>query len=158
MLRTLALVAAGLSAGLVAAADDKDKKTGTPADNVSVAAKLEGTYVIVSGEKDGNPIPEADIKGSKVAFTKERIVGTDKDKKDFFAATYTLDTATKPYRIKMKSETAKPDTPKAETEVTGIIELTDTGVRICYHLPGGTEPTEFKTKDKQLCFVLKRAE
>ena len=69
---------------------------------------------------------------------------------------YVLDTATKPYRIKMKSEMVKSDKPKEEMETTGIIELTDVGIRICYHLPGGKEPTEFKTQNNQQCFVLKK--
>ena len=29
-------------------------------------------------------------------------------------------------------------------------------VKICYALPGGETPTEFSTKEKQHCFVLKR--
>jgi uncharacterized protein (TIGR03067 family) len=142
MMRTLSLAAVALAAAAVVADDTK------PTD---VAAKLEGTYTIVSGEKNGMPIPDGEIAGAVVRFSKDRVTGTDKDTKEFFAASYTLDTATKPIRIKMKTET-----PKAGTETTGIIELTDTGLRICYALPDGTEPTEFKTKNKQQMFVLKK--
>lgn len=143
MIRATAVCIAAVFAAVVVADDKKP---------VELATQLEGTYTIVSGEKNGNPIPEGEITGSVVRFSKDRVTGTDKDTKEFFAASYTLDTATKPYRIKMKSET-----PKGNVETTGIIEVTHTGVRICYALPEGTEPTEFKTKNKQQMFVLKKS-
>src|SRR5437899_1815346 len=82
-----------------------------PADpNKTAAESLEGGYVIVSGERDGKPIPEAEIKGAVVRITGGKIIGTDKDRKELFAATYTLDATRKPWKIDMKSVApAKPD-------------------------------------------------
>jgi uncharacterized protein (TIGR03067 family) len=116
------------------------------------AAKLEGTYTIISGEEGGEKIPEERIKGSIVRFTKDRITGTDPDKKEFFAATYTLDTNRTPWRIKMRSTTPK------EAETTGLIKKEDEKVTIIYALPGGPEPTEFKTREGQQMFELKPLE
>lgn len=141
--RFLGATAVGLVALSVTAQDRPGEKPGAP--------KLEGTYTIVSGEEGGEPIPEPRIKGSVVKFTADKITGTDKDRKEFFAATYKLDTSKTPHRIMMKSSTPK------ESETTGLIEKKAETVRIIYALPGGEEPTEFKTKEKQQMFVLKPA-
>ena len=138
--RFLGAVSLGLFALAVTAQDRPGEKDG--------AAKLEGTYTIVSGEEDGQPIPKDRIKGSVVKFTRDRITGTDKDKKEFFAATYTLDKSKSPWRIKMKSTTPK------EAEAVGLIEKKGDTVRLIYALPGAPEPTEFKTKKGQHLFEL----
>jgi uncharacterized protein (TIGR03067 family) len=109
---------------------------------------LEGVYTITSGERDGKPIPEERIKGSVVAFAGDKIVATDKDKKEFFAATYALDTASKPWVIKMKSTTPK------DGEAIGLVKKEDDTVTLVYALPGGAPPKEFKAGDKQHLFVL----
>src|SRR5439155_823390 len=88
-----------------------------PASDPSKAASsLEGGYTIVSGERDGKPIPEAEIKGAVVRFTGDKIVGTDKDRKEFFVATYTVDATKKPWKIDMKSMTPK------ESTATGLVK------------------------------------
>ena len=119
-----------------AAADDKDMK-------------LDGGYTLVSGERDGKAIPEERIKGSIVKFAGDKIVGTDKDRKEFFASTFTLDTSKTPWVIKMKSSTPK------DSEAVGLIKKDGDTITIVYALPGGAAPTEFKTKEKQHLFVLK---
>ena len=123
----------------------EDKK---PADKV-VASPLDGIYTIVSGEKDGQPIPEGKLKGSIVQFAGNKIVGTDKDKKEFFAATFSLDMAKTPWVIRMKSTSPK------EAEATGLVKKDGDTLTIVYSLPGADAPTEFRTKDKQHLFVLK---
>jgi len=125
-------------------ADDKK-----PAEK-SAAAPLEGGYTIVSGEKDGKAIPEAELKGSVVRITADKIVGTDKDKKEFFAATYTLDTKKEPWVIRMKSTAPK------EAEAVGLVKKDGDAVMLIYSLPGAEAPKEFKTKARQHLFVLKR--
>src|SRR5687767_10201773 len=109
-----------------------DKKESIP--------KLDGTYTIVSGEKDGQAIPEERIKGSVITFKGDRITGTDKDKKEFFAATFQVDTSVKPYKIMMTSTA-----PNKDEQAAGIIEVDGDSIRLCYALPGGQVPTEFKT-------------
>ncbi len=123
-----------------------------PDDEKKGAAKLEGTYTIVSGEKDGKAIPAEEIKGSVVHFGKDRITGTDKDKKEFFAATYTLDTTKTPWRIDMKSTTPK------EAESVGLVKAGKDTVTLIYALPGAPAPTDFKTVKGQHLFVMKRQE
>lgn len=125
------------------AADDKK------VDEKKATVSLEGGYTIVSGESDGKAIPEAEIKGSVVRFTGDKIVGTDKDKKEFFASSYTLDTTKNPWVINMKSTQPK------EATATGLIKKDGDTITIIYALPGGEAPKEFKTKEKQNLFVLK---
>jgi uncharacterized protein (TIGR03067 family) len=143
MTRALALVGALAVAVGTTAADDTGKAGGP--------GGLVGTYTIVSGERDGKKIPDEQFKGAVVMFTKDRITATDKDKKAFFAATYTADATARPMRLAMTSTE-----PKAGERATGIVEVSGDQLTICYNLPGGDAPTEFKTKEKQQCFVLKR--
>jgi len=144
MLRMVAIVGVLLAGAGLSLADDKpDERRASPS--------LVGTYTIVSGERAGAKIPDEEIRGALVTFTADRVAGTDKDKKDFFAATYTMDATAKPIRITMTSTT-----PKAGEKATAIVEIDKDTVKICYNLPGGEVPTDFKTKDKQQCFVLKR--
>jgi len=143
---------AALCGFLIAAAAEppqplpEDKK---PPGERPVASPLEGGYTIVSGERDGKPIPEERIKGSIVRFVGDKILAHDKDKKEFFAATYTLVGEKSPWVIKMKSSSPK------EAEAVGMIKKEGDTITIVYALPGGDAPTDFKTKDKQHLFVLK---
>lgn len=129
-----------LSPGL-GADDTKDSKDGM---------KLEGGYTIVSGESDGKPIPAERIQGTTTRFTKDRIVTTDKDKKEVYVATYTLDESKKPCVITMKSVV-----PKGDVEAKGLIKKEGDTVMLIYALPGGKMPDDFKTEEKQNLFVLK---
>jgi uncharacterized protein (TIGR03067 family) len=130
-----------LAAPLLLLADERKPDT----------SKLVGTYTITSGERDGKAIPAAELAGSVITITREKIVGTDKDKKEFHAATYTIDTATKPWTIRMVNVS-----PKNEKSA-GVIAVDGDTVKICYALPGGKAPTSFKAGEKQHCFILKRA-
>jgi len=113
--------------------------------------KLEGTYTITSGEREGKAIPEADLIGCTARITADKIVASDKAGTPFLTVTYTLDSTKKPCVVKMKS------TGTDAKECVGLIECDkakDT-VRIVYHVDGGQAPTEFKTKEKQVLLVLK---
>jgi uncharacterized protein (TIGR03067 family) len=115
------------------------------------AVNLDGTYTIESGERDGKAIPAEELKGAIVKFEGDKIVGTDKDKKQFFGCTFTIDRASKPMAIRMVS------TKPVEGEKTaGVIEMTGDTIKICYALPGGAAPKDFKTAEKQQCFTLKK--
>lgn len=122
---------------------------GLTADDKAGELKLEGGYTIVSGESDGKPIPAERIKGTTVRFTGDKIVTTDKDKKEVYVATYTLDDAKKPCVIKMKA------TVPAEGEATGLIKKEGDTITLIYNEPGGKVPAEFKAGEKQNLFVLK---
>lgn len=135
------LIATGLFALSVAAVTADDKK-----------APLEGGYTIVSGEKAGKAIPEGEIKGAIVKFTGDKILGTDKDKKEFFSATFTLDTSKAPWAIEMTSKNPKDG---KEAKASGLIKKEGDTVTVIYALPGGEAPKDFKTKENQQLFVLK---
>ena len=65
--------------------------------------KLDGVYTIVSGEKNGTEIPADKLMGSIIKFDGETVLGTDKDKKEFFGCTFQIDKTTTPYTISMTS-------------------------------------------------------
>lgn len=125
-------------AGVAATADDK------------AAPPLAGGYTLVSGESDGKAIPAEKIAGATVRFTADKIVATDKDKKDIYVATYTIDATKTPHVIRMKSEV-----PKSGMEVSGLIKKEGDTVTLIYTVRGGAAPAEFKTRDGQNLFVLK---
>jgi len=133
-----------LSAAFVAIAYAQCGETTSPDIN------LLGTYVLVSGEKDGKAIPDERIRGGRVTFTKDRIVGTDKDNKETYVATYKLYVSKTPYTIDMVSVT-----PAKGDKAAGLLEKKDDTVRIIYSVRGAPAPTEFKTKMDQHLFVLK---
>ena len=118
-------------------------KTGT---NVLV-----GNYVILAGERDGKKLNEGEFKGSLVVFEENRVIGTDKEKKEFFGAIYTLDTSKKPWAIHMKSTA-----PKGGLNADGLVHKDGDTVKLIYNLPGGAVPKDFTTKEKQHLFVLKK--
>ena len=89
-----------------------------------------------------------------MTFTKDSIVVSDKDKKDIYSATYTLKPATNPCGITMTSRVEK----SAGEIARGLIEKQGDTVRLIYALPTGELPAGFKTKEKQLMFVLKKTE
>ena len=116
---------------------------------------LAGRYTITSGEKEGSPEPEGRIKGTVVTFTKETVIVTDKDKKETYSASYELDTTNTPCKITMTSRVKD----SAGEIAHGLIQQDkddENVVRLIYALPTGEMPKEFKTKEKQLMFVMKK--
>ncbi len=114
-------------------------------------APLAGVYRFEGGQKNGGEAPQENLKQAKVSISATEIVATDKDDNRTYVATYTLDTAKKPWRIRMESIL-----PAIGAKADGLVEVQDDGiVRIIYALPGGETPTEFQTKEKQHMWVLK---
>jgi len=112
---------------------------------------LIGGYTVVSGEKYGVPEPEDRVEGTIVRITSDAIVVTTKDKKDVYAASYKIESRKRPWRITMTSKLA----PNEGEVAQGLIDKEGDTVRLIYSLPGGQVPTEFKTQEKQLMFVMK---
>jgi len=135
----------------VAFAEDRDDKKDKTVDKKAEASKLQGTYTIVSGKRDGEDLPKKDFAHSVVVIEKGKIYGHDKEKKEFFGATYTLDTSSKPWKISMVSTS-----PKKGEKAEGVVELHGDKVRIAYALPGGETPKTFEAGKKQQSFVLVR--
>ena len=151
MLKLLTIAAVLAFVANVTLADDQKK-----ADKSDKKLNLEGTYTIVSGEKDGKPLPKSDFDGSVVVITGTKFLGTDKDKKEFFSATYTLDTNKSPATITMTSSMPGKTEGTKDLSSTGLVKWDKDTVTIVYNLPGGQVPTEFKAGEKQHLFVLKK--
>jgi uncharacterized protein (TIGR03067 family) len=148
---TLALFALLTSVAVAQQTDSTTKK----ADKTTTPESLVGRYTITSGEKEGSKEPEERIKGTTVTFTKETVIVADKDKKEIYSASYKLDTTTTPPQITMTSRVKD----SAGEIARGLIQQDkddDKVVRLVYALPTGEIPTEFKTKEKQLMFVMKK--
>ena len=147
---TRTITAAGLAVLLLCGLRGSSQSEGDPGAG-GRAGKLVGTYAIVSGEKDGMETPDQRVKGTTVRITEDAIVVTDKDSKQTYAATYKLDTGKKPWTITMTSAAS----PEKGQTVRGLVERKGDTIRLIYALPGGTVPTSFKTKEKQMMFILK---
>jgi uncharacterized protein (TIGR03067 family) len=105
-------------------------------------AKLVGTWVYVSGEKDGKTVPAEQLAKGSVEITKETI--TLKSPESEFVIKYKLDTAKQPCRIAMEITKG----PQGEgSKSDGIIALKDGELKICYPAMGGDAPKDFATKE-----------
>lgn len=119
-----------LVAGFLVAADD-------PKDELK---KLEGTWKMVSGEKDGKTLAEQTIKMAKLV-----IKGDHHDVKigdDNLKGTHKVDPSKKPKNIDA-SDTEGPFKGKT---VLGIYELDGDNFEVCFAEPGKDRPKEFSTK------------
>jgi len=119
-----------LAAGFLVAADD-------PKDELK---KLEGTYTMVSGEKDGKNVAEQTIKIAKLVLK-----GDQHDVKigdDTFKGTHKVDPSKKPKTI----DATDTDGPFKGKTVYGIYELDGDTFKVCFAKPGEDRPKEFSTK------------
>lgn len=121
--------------------------------NRGTASALFGSYSLVGGEKDGQKLPDERVAGSTVRIADTVITTFDKDKKETYAATYTLDTSREPWRITMTSTIAPVKGEVAE----GLIQKEGDTVRLIYAVRGGAAPNDFTTENNQLLFVMKQA-
>lgn len=121
------------------------------------ADPIEGGYTVVSGERDGNPIPPGELKDATVRFSLGEVTGTYKNLLYFLADTYTVDTTKTPWKIELKRiipPGARNPAPWKREPMTGLIKREGGKVTLIYAFPGGPAPTEFKTKPGQQMFVL----
>jgi uncharacterized protein (TIGR03067 family) len=128
--------------------------TAAKVDKIDSSDTLVGRYIIVAGEKNGLKEPEERIQGTIVVFTKDSVVVTDKHRKEIYSASYTLKTTTNPCDIIMTSRAES----SAGEIARGLIQKEGDKVRLIYALPTGEIPSGFKTKGKQLMFVMKKAQ
>ena len=121
-------------------------------DKTCTPESLVGRYVIVGGEKEGAKEPEERIKGTTVTFTKGTVVVADKDKNEIYSASYKLNATTNPCDITMTSRVES----SAGEIARGLIKKEGDTLQLIYALPTGEIPVAFKTKEKQLMFVMKK--
>jgi uncharacterized protein (TIGR03067 family) len=133
---------------LVRSDDGPKKISGEP-------LELLGGYTIISGERYGEKEPKERIEGTTVRIADDAIIVMDKDKKEVYAQTYKIDSSSKPWKITLKSKITPKNQSDEDIVAKGLIKKDGDTVTLIYALPGGEMPTEFKTKEKQLMFVLK---
>lgn len=105
-------------------------------------AKLVGTWVYVSGVKDGKQVPAEQLSKGSVEITKDTITLKSPDSE--FVIKYTLDASKSPSRIAMEI-TKGPQGEGAKAD--GIIALKDDQLKICYPAMGGDAPKDFTSKE-----------
>jgi uncharacterized protein (TIGR03067 family) len=118
------------------------------------SGSLIGVYTITAGERDGKELPAVELKDVTMQIAANAISTFDKDKKQIYVATYTLDPTKKPWRITMTA-TLTPEKGGEGTKAEGLISKEGDTVRLIYALPKGSTPTEFKTDRGQQMFTLK---
>src|SRR5436305_3969164 len=137
---SIAALVAALIALHSASAQDKSSTT-EPEEVKKERAKLEGEWTMVSGEIDGQPMPDAFVKtGKRVAKGNETTVTIGGNV--FLKATYTIDPAKKPKTI----DYTMTDGPTKGKMQYGIYELDNDTLRFCFASPGKDRPTEFTAK------------
>ena len=114
-------------------------------------AKLQGTWSVVSSERDGNKAPDDKIKGVKITFQKDKLIARQADKT--IEMSYTVDPAKNPKTIDI---TYLDGEQKGESS-QGIYSLDGDMLKICMHR-STNRPTEFETKadSQRHLVVLKR--
>ena len=111
---------------------------------------LTGGYTLVSGERDGKPLPHDHIADTVVRFTEDSVKVMHTTRGDAYAASYVLDESGAPCKVTMTATAA----PGSGDVALGLIEKQGDTVRLIYALPGQPCPTEFKTKAGELLFVM----
>jgi uncharacterized protein (TIGR03067 family) len=105
------------------------------------AAKLEGEWVMVSGEASGQAMPADTVKtGKRVARGGETSITFGGQV--YFKAKYTLDPAKKPKAI----DYVMTEGPTKGKTHLGIYEIDGDTVKFCFGGPGAERPTDFTAK------------
>lgn len=149
--RGLGMIA--LAGAMAVAQDAGSKPAGDDKDGACTCEELVGRYRIVSGEREGIKEPEGRFEDTFVTFTKDKVVVVDKDRKERYSASYTLDSTRNPAKIIMTSRVKD----SAGETARGLIKKDGDTLQLIYALPTGEIPAGFKTREKQLMFVMRKA-
>jgi len=116
-------------------------------------AELEGEWSMVSGEIEGQALPEAFVKTGKRIVKGNQTTVTISGQ-IFMKATFTVDASKKPKTIDFMMT----DGPSKGAKQQGIYELDGDTLRSCFASPGKDRPTDFRTKagDGRTASVWKR--
>jgi uncharacterized protein (TIGR03067 family) len=109
------------------------------ADPVSDDKGVQGSWIPVTAELAGQPMPEAARKSISLKLDNGRyevFVGEHPDR-----GTYTIDSGTKPKSMTITGT----EGPNHGKTFPAIYELKGDTLRICYDLSGAKRPTEFKS-------------
>lgn len=122
-----------LSVGLLIAADAKD-------DAKSDLKKLEGTWVMVSGEDKGEQLPEKTIKGARLTIEGDK--HTVKIGEETIIGTHKLAPTKKPKEI----DAMDTEGPFKGKTTLGIYKMVGDEFAVCFAPPDKDRPKEFSTK------------
>jgi uncharacterized protein (TIGR03067 family) len=114
--------------------------------------KVQGSWSVVSGEKEGKKVPEGEFKDFRVTFGAGGKLTASHDGKDV-EATYKLDPAKKPRQIDVTISEGGMD-----QLFKGIYALEKDTLKLCLAHPPEERPTEFATQEgvRSMLLVLKR--
>ncbi len=104
--------------------------------------RLQGTWVLVSMEREGEVVPPEDLKGSTVMYEKDRVslrAGASVRRRGII----TLD----PSRKLKAINTWDLDGPYEDQTVPGIYELDGDTLKLAFSRPGQERPTRFSTRE-----------
>jgi len=135
MRRTFVRVATAVIAALFVSAGMSDEKAAQ-----SDLARLQGEWTMVSGEIQGEAMPD-EIRTTARRVAKENETTVTVGGQLFMKAKFTLDPAKTPKTIDYEM-TGGPTEGKKQL---GIYEFDGEQVRFCFGSPGKERPTEFKT-------------
>jgi uncharacterized protein (TIGR03067 family) len=110
------------------------------------ASKLQGTWRIVSAERDGSPAPEDEIKKITITIKGDKLIArrtenADKPEEKIYDMSFTIDPTQKPKWI----DVTYTDGERKGESSQGIYELEGVSLKICMSR-GNTRPTDFETK------------
>jgi uncharacterized protein (TIGR03067 family) len=126
-MRTHALLI--VAAGLLIAADAKDD-----------LKKMDGTWTMVSGEENGEKLPEKNVKTAKLVIKGD--MHTVQIGDVTIKGTHKLDPSKKPAAI----DAMDTEGPFKGKTTLGIYEIADDTFKVCFAGPGKDRPKEFTTK------------
>jgi len=136
----IAVLTCGLLLGADKAADaDRDK--------------LQGEWVVVSGQENGKEVPAEKVKGMKMTVNQDRItVDEGKGKR---VMNYKLDATQTPKAIDMTTVEGSDKGKMSQ----GIYELDGDKLKICFAMPDKERPKNFSPKEnsQEMLFIMKRA-
>jgi uncharacterized protein (TIGR03067 family) len=118
--------------------------------------QLQGEWIVVAAERDGNKLPEESAKNMQLVIKDDTIeISEDKTAENprVEIATLVLDPSKKPKQLDVKP------TPKDAKPAYGIYELNGDNLKLCWAREGQERPTAFGTKpdSRFILLVLKRA-
>jgi uncharacterized protein (TIGR03067 family) len=131
---TLSIAVVSLAVGALIAADSEDAKKDLD--------KLQGTWVLVAGKRDGKKFTEEEVKKTKLFIKGETFRIPESSAATSEDGTFNFDPSKKPKEINATTGSG-PDKGKTWQ---GIYKLAADKYKACFAPPGKDRPTEFSSK------------
>jgi uncharacterized protein (TIGR03067 family) len=125
-----------LIVGLLVAADD------VKSDSKQDMEKMQGEWTMVSGSRDGQPIPDEFVQSLRRTISGDKF-SVKREGESLSAGTFKLDASKTPKTIDL---TLTEGQASGQT-IQGIYELQGDTLKICYSAPGQPRPKEFSAAE-----------